>query len=311
MGDNYKGHRIIGTDNNFIGLYDAEIETGRNVEKSMEIVLGSKVAQKHQLSLGDLVMSSHGLIDSNSKDIHNDYYKVVGILKPSQKNIDELLLTNLESVWEIHEHEGHKEQSLLEYHDSDKGIEIHDYDEEKEITALLVTFKSPRSVLTFPKKINKETHFQAVLPTYELYKLLDYTSLGLQTVSWIAYTILLIACLSIFVNLYKMVKDRAYHLAILRSYGASTIQLIKMLLYEAGLIVLFSLVLAYLLNSLVLDFLSIIFNESSSRKFLTNMPILVLLQTSFLIYVAVILSVGLAIIPILKMNISTILSNEK
>lgn len=311
IGDNYKGHRIIGTNDNFIGLYDAVIESGRFVEKSMEIVLGSKVAKKHQLSIGDHLESSHGLVKSNATDTHDAHYTVVGVLKPSQKIINELLLTSLESVWEIHEREDHEEHDSHTSHDSDIAIEDHEHEAEKEITALLVAFKSPRSVLTFPRKINKDTNFQAVLPTYELHKLLDYTSVGLKTISWIAYIILLIACVSIFVNLYKMVKDRAYDLAILRSYGASSFQLIKMLFYEAGLIALFSLIFGYLLNTVALVVLSKFIDESAQGRILINIPISDLLQTSFLIYVAVILSVVLAIIPILKMNISTILSNEK
>ena len=60
----------------------------------------------------------------------------------------------------------------------------------------------------------------------------EYTSIGFQTIAWIAYIILIISCIIIFISMYKMVKERAFDLAILRTYGASNFQLMKMVIYE-------------------------------------------------------------------------------
>jgi|GEM_PF-3195451 len=57
----------------------------------MEIVLGNTVAQQLSLELGDTLLSSHGLV-SNNINVHSDELTVVGILKPTQKVIDRLII---------------------------------------------------------------------------------------------------------------------------------------------------------------------------------------------------------------------------
>jgi len=130
----------------------------------------------------------------------------VGILKPTQKVIDRLIVTNLESVWGVHDHEG------------EVNHEGHDYNEshnEKEITSLLINFKSPRGLLTFLRRINERTNMQSSLPKYELHKLYEYTSIGFKTISLIAYLILVISCITIFYiqsfsGIFYIIKNYSY-----------------------------------------------------------------------------------------------------
>ena len=304
-GDNYKGFRIVGTTHNFTSLYNGELEKGHRVENSMEVILGNSVALKLNLKIGDTLLSSHGLI-ANSIEEHDGFLTVVGILKPTQKVIDRLIITSLESVWDVH---NHKE----EIHDEENDEE-HNFNEshnEKEITSILINFKSPRGLLTFFRRINKQTNMQASLPKYELHKLYEYTSIGLQTISLIAYLILLISCITIFISLYKMIKEHAFDLAILRTYGASNFQLIKMVFYEGFIVVFSSFVLGLLLLKISL-FVVLRFMESNNlQNMLLELYFKDVLQIGILILIMIIASVSLAIYPIIKMNISTILSNER
>src|SRR5690606_31812612 len=101
LGDNFKGHRIIGTDTSFIGLYDVALESGRLWNASFEVVIGSQTAQKHQLKLGDQIHGAHGLAEN--AHIHDQHpFTIVGILQPSGSVVDNLILSDLESVWDIH-----------------------------------------------------------------------------------------------------------------------------------------------------------------------------------------------------------------
>jgi len=312
-GDNYKGFRIVGTTNGFQKIYQAELETGRHVEKSMEVVLGATVAKTLNIKEGDTFLSSHGLVE-NSVDVHADELTVVGILKPTQKVIDRLIVTNLESVWDVHhyEEEVDENQTLDDDHDHHHDHHHHEtVEEEKEITSLLVTFKSPRALLTFPRKINESTNMLAALPKYELHKLYEYTSVGFQTISWIAYLILVMSCLTIFISLYKMVKERAFDLAILRTYGASNFQLIKMVLYEGVLIAFLAFVLGFLLVKIGLNFVVGFIASKSQRNILQELPFQEVLYLGGLVFLMVIFSATLALYPIIKMDISTILSHEK
>ncbi|RBW62428.1 ABC transporter permease [Tenacibaculum sp. E3R01] len=312
-GDNYKGYRIVGTTNQFISLYKAELKKGRKVQKAMEVILGNTVAKELHLKIGDSFLSSHGLIENNI-EVHSDKLTIVGILKPTQKVIDRLIITNLESVWETHDHgnnEHHEEQEHHEEHKHHEEHEEHEEHEDKEITSLLVTFKNPRAFLTIPRKINKHTSMQAALPKYELGKLYKYTNIGLQTISWIGYLILIISCVIIFISSYKMIKERAFDLAILRTYGANNYQLIKMVIYEGGIIVLIAFLLGFLLIKIALGTIVSLIQISNQQIILQELVFKDFLQIASFVFLMVFLSISLAIYPIINMNISTILSNEK
>ena len=86
----------------------AELENGRKVKKVMEVVLGNTVSKQLNLKIGDTFLSSHGYVE-NDIDVHSDKFTVVGILKPTQKVIDRLIIANLESFWKLHNHEGKDE----------------------------------------------------------------------------------------------------------------------------------------------------------------------------------------------------------
>lgn len=154
-GDNYKGYRIVGTTAEFRHLYDAELDKGRDVTKAMEVIIGHSVAEASSLTIGDTLLSSHGLVEADI-ETHDEKFTVVGILKPTQKVIDRLIISNLESIWDVHDHEDvhendhedehyhedeHREEAPKEMHDDhnrgehDKeNIEEHHVEANKKIT---------------------------------------------------------------------------------------------------------------------------------------------------------------------------------
>ncbi len=321
-GDNYKGYRIVGTTNPFLSFYEAKLIEGHEVKKSMEVVLGNTVAQQLGLQLGDKITSSHGLID-NSIEVHDDEFVIVGILEPTQKVIDRLIITNLESIWDVHDHEDHDHEESDHHHDEphEDEQENHDHEEDhlevdhdhddREITSLLITFRNPMGLLTLPRNINENSNMQAALPKFELNRLYEFTGVGLQTISWIAYIILVISGLTIFLSLYKMIKERAFDLALLRTYGASNWQLIKMVSYEGFTIVGIAFALGFLLTNVGLHFITNYLGNSPQQNILQGLAINDGFQIIGLVFVMIVLAISLAIYPIIKMNISTILSNEK
>lgn len=230
-GDNLKGYRIVGSTQDFKTFYGAEILEGKEATTSMEAVLGSEVAEKLGLKLGDTFLSSHGLTE-NTIEEHDEEFEVVGIYKPTFKVIDRLIVTPLSSIWDVHahhgkEHEDHSDRGHEEenenHHDHDH--DFHDHEEDghedhehekgaKEVTSLLVSFRNPMGYITLSRSINEDTDMQAAMPKFELDRLFNFTGIGgVKVVSWIAYIILLISCLTIFIGLYKMVRERAFDLA--------------------------------------------------------------------------------------------------
>ncbi|WP_299714120.1 ABC transporter permease [uncultured Tenacibaculum sp.] len=327
-GDNYKGYRIVGTTDDFLKLYKAELEKGTTTKKSLEVVIGATIAEKLKLSIGDTFLSSHGLIE-NEIDVHNEVFTVVGILKPTYQAIDRLIITKLESIWDAHDHHDHEEGE----HDEHKGHEIddqhneHDHEEhhetdledhehessqeDKQVTSLLISFKNPVALLTMPRKINESTNMQAALPKYELDKLYSYTGIGFKTINWIAYLILIISGMIIFISLYKMVKERAFDLALLRTFGASNFQLIKMMVYEGLLIVLTAFISGLLLIKILLKFIFVFAESGYQQGILKALSFNDIFSIGIVIVSFVFVAIALAIYPIVTMNVSKILSNEK
>ncbi|SFD39425.1 ABC transporter permease [Algibacter pectinivorans] len=311
-GDNYKGFRIVGTTKAFLALYNSELQEGRHIKNTMEVVLGNSIAKRLDLNIGDTFLSSHGFME-HAIETHNETFTIVGILKPTQKVIDRLIVTNLESVWNVHTHEVELENEL--HHHEESIDKEHDHDQKgynsKEITSLLLTSRKPSALLTLPRKINTQTNMQAILPKFELEKLNQYTGVGFNTLSWIAYFILVVSGITIFISLYKMITERSFDLALLRTYGASNVQLIKIVAYEGLIITLFAVILGITLTNLGLYYLLGTLEQNYQYAVLNHLAYKDILLTLKLVLIAVLLSILLAVYPILKMNISTILSHEK
>lgn len=126
LGDNYRGFRIVGTNQDYPALYNAKPERGTWFSVSGEAVLGWEVARKSGLGIGDNFSGVHGL---HEQGYSHDYfqYTVTGILEKSHSALDKLILTPVESVWDVH---GRKSSEKHDDHeDCDHGHDhSHDHD---------------------------------------------------------------------------------------------------------------------------------------------------------------------------------------
>lgn len=296
LGDNYKGIRIVGTDSNFVGLYKLQVKEGKLWQEDFEATIGATVAAAQQLKIGDTFYGAHGL--TSASDVHKSHaYTVAGILEPQGNVTDNLILTNIASVWKMHD--DHEE-------DAD---EAHDHDEDKELTSLLIQYRSPMSVAIFPRMVNETTNMQSASPAQESTRLFSLIGVGVDTLQWFAILIMLIAAISVFVNLYNSLKERSYDLAIMRTLGASRAKLFLIIITEGVVLTLAGTIIGVLLGHLALEFIGA--NQDSNQARLTGM---VLLRDEIYLFAAG-LSIGIfaAIIPAVqayKANISKILSKN-
>ncbi|WP_268222928.1 ABC transporter permease [Sinomicrobium oceani] len=312
-GDNYKGYRILGTDKDFLQLYKTELAVGSVWEKPFEVVLGATVADKLQLSVGSTFSGSHGLME-NSAEAHDHHpFTVVGILKPSNSVTDQLIICNLESVWMVHDH-GHEAEAATEDHEhhgeEEHHHEVHDAHDEREITALLVQFRNPMAMVTLPRMINENTNMQAALPNYEIERLSNLLSAGSKAITLIAVVIMLVSGISIFVNLYKAVRERKYEMALLRTYGASRIQLLRSVMVEGLLIGITGFIAGILLSRLGIYVLGG-FIEDSYKYTLVDAGIMK--EEVFLFIFTILLTIFatiLAAVPVFYLNVSKILAGD-
>jgi len=127
LGDSYNGFRIVGTDAEYAKHYKAEIAEGRAFEKDLEVTVGARAAKKLGLKLGDTFYGSHGLVQDGGH-VHETYaYTVVGIYKTSNLVLDQLILTNVSTVWRMHEDHNHDHGD--DGHDHGHAHEEHGHDE--------------------------------------------------------------------------------------------------------------------------------------------------------------------------------------
>lgn len=364
LGDNYKGHRIIGTDATFLDQYELTFQEGKLWAKSFEVVLGSEVARKHSLKLGDKIFGAHGLsADAHQHDEHP--FTIVGILKPSKSIVDNLILSNLASVWEVHgiAHNGehihgehcdhdhqhshddshnhdHKHEEQHDHshdnthahaHTDSKEVHDHDHAEHRheeelltekpqnntfikslgedmiedhgvEITALLVKYSSPTAISVLPRMINQSTQMQAASPAIESSRIFSLLGVGFDSLGILAYVIMIIAGLSVFISLYNAMKDRKYDLAIMRTLGASKSKLFALTIVEGFVITLIGGIIGLILGHLILYYISLQTSQSADfiQAFAIHSSEFVILITAFAIGVLA------SIIPAIKAYKTTI-----
>ena len=301
-GDNYKGYRIVGAEKKFIELYNGIIKEGREWNSPYEVLVGSKVYQKLKINLEDELISSHGLRESGES--HDDEsFKVVGLLKPSNSVIDQLIITSPQSVWNIHETHDHDDEDEHE-HDHE-----HEHDD-REITAMLIKFKSPMNIIQFPRQINENTNLQAAVPSYEISRLFKLFGFGIETLSYLAYIIIIVSGFSLFINLFNSMNERKYEMALIRTLGASRFQLSIMIIFESLILTILGFILGLLFSRFGVMFVSSLMEESLNYN-LNSFKILI--EEYWLLVMSVLIGLISSLIPVIrvyKMNISKILADE-
>ena len=238
LGDNYKSYRIVGTNQNFLQkLYKAPLKQGKLFEKPYEVVLGFNAANKMELKLGDSFYGSHG-IDASIHEHQDAKYLVVGLLDYSGEVIDNLILTSLESVWQVHSEDHQKGSFDLNY---EKKHDHHHHkitfdEEDKEITALLVNYKSQRAKFSIPGIVNNKEQLMAAEPSIEIQRLLDLVQPAVKVVTVLAWFIFGLAFFSMLITMINSMKNRKYEIAMMRASGATSKLVLISILTEGFLI---------------------------------------------------------------------------
>ena len=267
LGDNYQGFRIVGTNHDYVNLYEATLSEGALWKYNLECTIGPNVAMQLGLKVGDVFFGAHGLSDT---DLDHDEasYKVVGILEPSNTALDNLILTNIESIWQVHDHSA--EEGEETEHSSEPVLGsayetgLPEGGADTEITAMLIQFRSAMGAVTMPRMINSNTNMQAASPAFETQRLFSLMGIGVNMIKSFAYIIIVIAGLSIFISLYNALKDRKYDLAIMRSLGASKSKLFVHVIFEGIIITTIGGVLGFVLGHGLVEFLTGLYEKSDA-----------------------------------------------
>jgi putative ABC transport system permease protein len=223
LGDSVGGARIVGAKNSFFDLYGANAAQGGLPQQTLDAVAGANVAKRLKLKLGDSFVGSHGLAQGG--EAHDTYpYTLVGILAPTGRVIDELVVTPLESVWAVHT--GHSAST------------------EPEVTFALLTLRSPVAMATLPRAINSQTNLHAASPAIESARLLANFGWVAMIVKAFAAALIASAAIATFAALAQALERRQTDLALLRAIGVPRRKIASLVLMEAIVVAFAALVFA-------------------------------------------------------------------
>ena len=111
MADNYNGYSVGGTSSAF--LAEKELAQGSMFDDSgaMQAVIGSNIARYNNLKVGDVLYTSHS---ASGADVHTQGLTVAGILKVSLSSYDNVVFTQLKTLWDMHDHGTDEEHAAAE-----------------------------------------------------------------------------------------------------------------------------------------------------------------------------------------------------
>jgi putative ABC transport system permease protein len=304
LGDSHKGFRIVGTTKSYPLHYQAVMAEGSWWQQEMEVVIGAEVAQKLSLKLKDTFTGSHGLTEDGEQ--HQQFYKVVGIMQVNNTVIDRLILTDLTSIWHVHQtHDTEQARSDSSKHIQNLPNSTEKKQAEEEITAMLLSFKSPMGNIMLPRIVNQISNLQAAVPAIEMARLFNLLGTGTELIENFAYLIIAIAMLNIFVVFYTLMKTRQYDLALMRTLGASARKTVMLLLTEVSILAVIGIVLGVMLGHSALWFL-----QEVGEKFVQLQAFTFYQEEIIIVAMVYLVALCAAILPALqayKLEVSAVL----
>jgi len=272
VGDNYKGHRIIGTIPEF--LTEFEFGSGRKfgfsqgrafrfsesalLEAFEEAAARAKAARegkeplKHdphdhgdnvfEAVLGATAARATGLKIGDKFQAahgvtddgheHDEQWEVVGILEPSGTAHDRAIFINLDSFYHIGGHETGGEKLHAGAKPEGGAQEM----ELGQISSIAVKMRAPPFLFMLKRQIDESPDAMAVVPSMEIAKLFSIIGNIDRVLLAQAILIVIVAGIAIAASIYNSINERRREIAILRALGARRATVFAIIVLEAALV---------------------------------------------------------------------------
>jgi putative ABC transport system permease protein len=231
VGDNYLGYRLVGTTPD---MFKAEYAPRRTLKPAQgrlfdpelrEATVGSFVAQRLGLKVGDQFHPFHGLI-FDEKAQHSETYVVVGVLEPSNTPADRVIWIPLAGI---------------------QNMTGHDPNTAADISAVLIKLKTAivgkQLEMLYNKQGNRLT-FAWPIGTV-LSQLFDKIAWFDRVLALVAQLVALVATGSILTSIYNSMSARRRDIAILRALGARRQTIFSAIVLEAVAIAALGMMVGY------------------------------------------------------------------
>jgi len=238
VGDNLRGFRIVGTISKL--FTEVEYAPGKKFEFAAgrlwqdevdEAVLGSFVAAKLGLSVGDIFHPFHGLVYDERSE-HAETYTVAGILRPSNTPNDKAVWIQLHGV---------------------QSMAGHDPRTATDVSAVLIQLRAPTAGFMLDMMYNKQgDRLTFAFPIASIIGGL-FAKIGWfdRVLALIAYLVALVSAAGVLVAIYNSMNARRRDLAILRALGARRRTLFGAVVLEAAAIGSLGMLVAFAVFALI------------------------------------------------------------
>lgn len=239
--------RIVGTDETFLQrpqepLQFSEGQWARNKD---EVVIGSVMAQKENLKIGDTVVAKAWLGDKVfASELRN--LKVVGILNSTQSAWDRMAFTNLATA-----HEVLKKVDLTPV--SIWGADVLNY---------FLVYLHPNGYEPLAALVNSRTVGQVVLVQKEIARLSELVGVGQNLGLFVTILVLALGGLSVTSMLITRFDAMSIQLAVLRAIGYKKNEIGRWLLWEGFLLGLAACILGLILDAVGFPFVRSLLEDS-------------------------------------------------
>ena len=208
VGDNYLGYRLVGTlpnlftDHQWRPGENYKVQKGGRIftDSAKEALVGSMVARKLNLKIGDRFHPYHGLTYKEESK-HSDIYVVVGLLEATGTPADRVIWIPIKGI------------QLMEGHDASMA---------QSVSAVLLTLKGAAGFsldLKYNKQGDRATLAWPVASILgSFFNKLNWFE---DVLSLVAYMVAFIGSMIIFATLRSAMNERIREFAILRCLGAS------------------------------------------------------------------------------------------
>ena len=256
LGDSHKGFRVMGTNSEFFKRYkfrggqSIELEQGNNLDDLYDVIIGAGVAEKLNYSVGTPLIVSHGL---QSFSDHDDQpFKVSGILAKTGTPVDNTVIVSLEAIEAIHVDwsTGAKIPGQITPVEEIRQMDL----SPKNITAALIGVNSKLQIFQLQRWINEypEESLSSILPGVVLQELWRIVGVVENLLLGISVTVIFTTLIGMTAIIFSSLNERRREMAIWRAMGASPKVVIGLLMLEAFIISVMSIIVSTVMLFLTL-----------------------------------------------------------
>lgn len=233
VADSVGSYPIVGTDAAMLADLGVGAAAGALELGALgDAVLGSEVAARTELGVGDSFHGTHGMVGGEEAHEHAEIaYRVVGILNRTDGPEDGAAYTSYATVWKMHGAERHG--AGREEEDGHAGAKDKYHLGEGRLTAVLVRTANPVFTAALEREATLTAGTQGVDTGRAIRRMVGYLNKGERAVELFGALALSVAVAMILVTLVMSLSARRKELALLRSLGVGRLTIASIIMVEA------------------------------------------------------------------------------